>query len=164
MRNRNVGFLIVAISALIGFIIYSFNRALTDIVSATCSHGASCPMWGTLEFQTNVSMAAMAFVAVIGVYLIIFGEEKPVSQTGSSGAVVKPKKKDYSKVLDDLDEDGKKVLNAIIAEDGTIFQSQLVERTELNKVKMTRILDRLEGKGLIERKRRGMTNVVILKH
>jgi len=27
---------------------------------------------------------------------------------------------------------------------------------------MTRILDRLEGKGFVERKRRGMTNVVVL--
>ncbi|UCD02652.1 MAG: MarR family transcriptional regulator [Candidatus Aenigmatarchaeota archaeon] len=164
MRNRNVGFLIVAISALIGFIIYSFNRALTEIVSASCSHGESCPMWGTLNFQTNVSMAAMIFVAFIGVYLIVFGEEKPVSQSRSSGTVVKPKKKDYSQILADLDEEGRKVLNAIIDEDGTIFQSQLVEKTELSKVKMTRILDRLEGKGLVERKRRGMTNVVILKH
>ena len=164
MRNRNVGFLIVSISALIGFIIYSFNRALTEIVGATCTHGESCPMWGTLDFQTNVSMAVMFFVAVIGLYLIVFGEEKPVSQTRERHEKVKPKKKDYSEILKDLDEDQRKVLQAIIDEDGTIFQSSLVEKTELSKVRMTRILDRLEGKNLIERKRRGMTNVVILKH
>lgn len=37
-------------------------------------------------------------------------------------------------------------------------------KTGLTKVKVTRILDRLEGREIIERKRRGMTNVVILKH
>ena len=45
----------------------------------------------------------------------------------------------------------------------TVFQADLIEQTEFGKAKMTRILDRLEGKGYIERKRRGMTNVVVLK-
>ena len=45
----------------------------------------------------------------------------------------------------------------------TIFQSDLVEKTEFDKVKVSRILDKLEGRQLIERKRRGMTNVVVLK-
>jgi uncharacterized membrane protein len=44
-----------------------------------------------------------------------------------------------------------------------MFQSDLVEGTGMQKVKITRLLDRLEGLKLIERKRRGMTNVVILK-
>ena len=44
-----------------------------------------------------------------------------------------------------------------------MFQSSLVNETKLSKVKVTRILDRLEGKSLIERKRRGMSNVIILK-
>jgi len=44
MRNRIVGFLIIGIAALIGLIVYLFNRALTDIISTACSHGTSCPM------------------------------------------------------------------------------------------------------------------------
>jgi len=46
MRNQIVGTLIVGIAVLIGFIIFFFNRALTDIVDIACSHGPSCPMWG----------------------------------------------------------------------------------------------------------------------
>jgi len=45
-----------------------------------------------------------------------------------------------------------------------MFQSELVDENGYTKVKVTRILDKLEGRGLIERRRRGMTNVVILKH
>ena len=45
---------------------------------------------------------------------------------------------------------------------GTIFQSDLVEKSDFSKVKVSRILDKLEGRQLIERKRRGMTNVVVL--
>ena len=65
--------------------------------------------------------------------------------------------------MKDFNDDEKKIFNEIVKEN-SIFQSELVDRTGLNKVKVTRSLDKLEGKGLIERKRRGMTNVVILKH
>ena len=58
----------------------------------------------------------------------------------------------------------KVVFGKIIDSNGSIFQSEIVERTKFNKVKVTRILDRLEGMNLIERKRRGMTNIIILKH
>ena len=44
-----------------------------------------------------------------------------------------------------------------------MYQSDVMKELELSKVKVTRILDRLEGKGILERKRRGMTNIVILK-
>ena len=45
---------------------------------------------------------------------------------------------------------------------GAIFQADLVEKSGFSKVKVSRILDKLEGRGLIERKRRGMTNMVII--
>ena len=70
----------------------------------------------------------------------------------------------YQKIMNTLNEDEKLILNTIISSEGTIFQSDLVEKTQINKVKITRILDKLEGKNLTERKRRGMTNIVILKH
>ena len=152
MENKHVGFLVIVIAALIGFIIYSFNAALTDIVNAICSHGASCPMWGTIQFQTNVSMALMGFVALIGVYLIFFSRES-----------IAPKKKSFPEP-EGLTGDEKNVFEKIKEAEGSIFQSELVEKAELSKVRITRILDKLEGKGLIERKRRGMSNIVLLKH
>ena len=44
-----------------------------------------------------------------------------------------------------------------------MFQADLVDKCGFGKVKVTRILDGLENKGLVERKRRGMSNIVILK-
>jgi uncharacterized membrane protein len=44
------------------------------------------------------------------------------------------------------------------------MQSDIVNNTSLTKVKVTRLLDKLEGKGLVERRRRGMGNLVVLKH
>ncbi len=154
MRNKQVGILLMGVSLLIGFIVFSFNKALKDIVSDSCSHGPECAMWGTIELQTNISIGLILFILLGGAYLFFSGRK-----IDSSAEF----KKDNSKILKKLNEDEKFVLDKIKEEDGSIFQSTLVEKTEFNKVKITRILDRLEGLNIIERKRRGMTNVVILK-
>jgi uncharacterized membrane protein len=63
-----------------------------------------------------------------------------------------------------LTNEEKKVFEKIIEAQGSVFQSEIIDKTNFNKVKVSRILDKLEGLGLIERRRRGMTNIVILKH
>jgi len=171
MKNKIVGTLIIGIAALIGFIIFSFNRALTKIVDISCEHGPDCPMYGTISFQTNIGLFFMIFVILIGLYLIFFGkEEKIVTKTITKfkkiSNQIEPKKitkENYQGIISKLDNSEKQVFEKVIESEGTIFQSDLVDKTNFTKVKVTRILDKLEGKGLIERKRRGMTNVVILK-
>ena len=162
MKNRTVGILVIAIALLIGFIIFWFNKALSEIVNTSCTHGPSCPMWGTIDFQTKTSLGIMGFVVLIGLYLVFFVKEEKVKTEQVSEKKIS--KENYEKIMGKLNADEKIVLEKIIESQGTIFQSDLVEKTSFTKVKMTRILDRLEGKALIERKRRGMTNVVILKH
>ncbi len=164
MNNRIVGFLIIGIAALIGFIIFSFNKALTNIVNTTCTHGPTCPMWGTIDFQTNVSIGIMIFVASIGLYLILFGKEEKLDAINNQTEPKKITKENYQQVLSKLNKDEKLILEKIIEAQGAIFQSELVEKTNFSKAKVTRILDRLEVMGIIERRRRGMTNLVILKH
>jgi uncharacterized membrane protein len=165
MENRFVGLLVIGIAALMVFIVLSFNLAMTDIVNASCSHGASCPMWGTIAFQTNMSIAIIAVVAVIGIFLTFFGDSEMVTSRFSGKIEVKEiNKEHYEDVLSTLKPNEKQVLEQVIEAKGTVFQSEIVEKTEFSRVKVTRVLDSLEGKGLIERKRRGMTNVVVLKH
>ena len=168
MRNRIVGIVVIGIAALIGFIIFTFNKALSNIIDTACTHGTVCPMWGTLKAQTNISIGIVVFIVIIGLYLIFFGrEEKIITEVRTVKQQIKPHeitKDNYDKILGKLNSDEKSVLEKVIDAKGTIFQSELVDKTEFNKVKVTRILDKLEGMGVIERKRRGMTNVVILKH
>ena len=169
MENKYVGFLIIGIAILMAFIVLSFNTAMTEIVNASCSHGSSCPMWGTIDFQTNMSIAIIVFVVLIGAFLVFSKDEKVVERVVEK--VVKPqikadkiKKENYEEVMKDLTEEEKKLLGIVIDEEGTIFQSSIVEKSGFSKVKVSRVLDKLQGKGLIDRRRRGMTNVVILKH
>lgn len=168
MKNRIVGILIVGLAILIGFIVFLFNRALIKIVNTSCSHGSACPMWGTIDFQTNLSIGIMIFIIVIGAYLIFFGkEEKIVTKIKTVKQQIEPKninKENYQKIMKELNNDERLIFEKVIESNGSIFQSDLVDKTNFTKVKVTRILDKLEGIGLIERKRRGMTNIIILKH
>jgi len=63
--------------------------------------------------------------------------------------------------LTNLDE--KRIVSLIIDEGGTIFQGQLVDRSGYSKSKVSLILDRLEAKKILERKRHGMSNAIVLK-
>jgi len=170
MKNRLVGVIIVIFSGLMGFMIWLFNNALSQIVNDSCSHGPTCPMWGTISFHTNLSLGIMIAVALLGVYFIFFAKDEPRLIKEIHHKVVKeqinPKKFDkghFQKVLGTLDTDEKLIFEKILNKEGTIFQSELVDET-YTKVKVTRILDKLEGRGLIERRRRGMTNIVMIKH
>ncbi len=69
-----------------------------------------------------------------------------------------------NKIVRTMKPEEKKIYNILNGAEGAIFQAELVEKSGYSKVKVSRILDRLEGKGLVERKRRGMTNIVIAKY
>ncbi|MBW6461613.1 MAG: MarR family transcriptional regulator [DPANN group archaeon] len=160
MQDKTTGYFILTISALVGFIIYLFNKALKDIVAVSCDHGDACPMWGSINFQTNISLAIMTTLIIIGLYLI-FAENIKEHILKKTKVNTKINKTDLLKKARNPEE--KLILECILEKGNTIFQSDLVDKTKLSKVKITRILNRLETRNIIERKRRGMTNIVILK-
>ncbi len=162
MKNKNVGFLITGIAIIIGIIVLIFNLGMRKIVAQSCGHGTSCSMYGTITLQTWISLAIAALVLVIGLFLIYSKEEKEIIVKKVKQKVEVEKKRkpiDYSK----LTKEEKNIVKIVEEAEGTIFQSDLVEKSGFSKVKVSRILDKLEGRQLIERKRRGMTNVVVLK-
>ncbi|MFZ8830180.1 MAG: helix-turn-helix transcriptional regulator [Candidatus Aenigmatarchaeota archaeon] len=168
MKNRYFGVIILIIAGLIGFIVYSFNRALKKIGSMSCPMGTACPMWATIEFQTNVSIAIMVLVVAIGMYFIFFGDEvrviTKVKRVKPKVEMKKVSKDSYKEIFNKLSPDERTVLEKVIDAEGAIFQSELIEKTKFSKAKVTRILDKLEANGLIERKRKGMSNIVVLKN
>ena len=160
MENKNVGFLVIGISILIIAIVFIFNNALKEIVGASCSatHGAEvCPMYDTITTQTYLATAIVGILIIIGLVLIFAKPDEKV-------IVRKVKEKKLKKKIDlsGFRPEEKQVFK-LIQENETIFQADLIEKTGFGKAKMSRIIDRLEGNGLVERKRRGMTNVVVLK-
>ncbi len=159
MENKHVGYLVLGISTLIGIIVFLFNNAMNQFLDASCNLAGhtSCVMHDTLKQQTYLSLAIVGILVVIGLVLIF---NKPDERI----VIRKIKDKKIERKIDTskLRSDEKQALK-IIQENRAVFQSDLIERTGFGKAKMTRIIDRLEGMGLVERKRRGMTNVVVLK-
>jgi len=159
MENKSFGFMMLGISAVIIAIIFLFQKALEEIVKASCGleHGKTCPMYATITQQTSLAIAIVGIIVVIALILI---SSKPKERI----IIKKIKEKKQRKRVDltGFRPDEKKVFK-IIKENKTMFQGDLIEETEFTKAKMTRILDKLEGHGLIERKRRGLTNIVVLK-
>jgi uncharacterized membrane protein len=57
-----------------------------------------------------------------------------------------------------------KAIYEIIADSGgSCLQGEIVDKSKMSKVTVSRILDKLEMRGLVERRRHGMSNIVVLK-
>ena len=149
----------MGLSVVITFIIFLFNRALTEIIDSSCTMAGhtSCTMEQTLNQQTYLSFGITAIIVIIALALMFTKPNERVVIRKVKDKLVE-KKVDLSKFR----PEEKQVYN-LIKSSGAIFQADLIEKTGFGKAKVTRIIDRLEGHSLVERKRRGMTNVVVLK-
>ena len=160
MENKNVGYILLGISLLVILIIFMFNSTLTDIVDSSCTlaHGEEyCPMYDTINKQTYLALGIVGLLILVSLVLIF---NKPKEKVIIKKVIEKQKKKEFD--LTGLTGEEKQVYNMVL-DNKAIFQGDIIEKTGFGKAKMTRIIDRLEGRGLVERKRRGMTNIVVLK-
>ncbi|MBS3167433.1 MarR family transcriptional regulator [Candidatus Woesearchaeota archaeon] len=155
MKTKGIGIVILGMAILMLSLVIMFNRALTQIVNTSCSHGDTCPMWGTLDFYTNLSLGLIIAIILIGLFLVFLKDNSVLNRLFNTEKLKSHKP---------LSLEESQIIKLITESNGSIFQSEIVEKTNMPKVKISRILDRLEGHGLIERKRRGMTNMVLLKH
>lgn len=159
MENKNVGWLIIGIAIVMAIVVLLFNSVLKDNLGLTCSHGPTCEMYSNLKVQTGISLSVVAIILAIGLFLLFSKpKEKIIIQTKTKTITEKKKPLDLS----GLDSKEKEVIKLIQEENGAIFQATLMEKLGTGKVGITRLLDKLEAKQLIERKRRGMNNVVVL--
>ena len=156
MENKNTGLLVMGIAVVMIIIIFIFNSALKDIVGETCTHGPSCSMYDTIKTQTWLSLSIAGIILIVGIFIMF---NKPKEKI----VVKKIKEKKKKLNLEGLDKREREVVNILQKENGTIFQATLMEKINTGKVGLTRLLDKLEAKQIIERKRRGMNNIVILK-
>jgi len=93
------------------------------------------------------------------IYLLLVGKSKVVGKDETSLM-----RSNWDKILERLSNpDERKIIQIIIDEGGTIFQSQLIEKSGYSKSKVSLVLDKLEARRILERRRHGMSNVVVLK-
>ena len=106
-------------------------------------------------------IAVAVYILIIGIVMVFAKEEtKTIEKTITK--TIKEKKKPLD--LSGLDGKEKELVKLIQENSGAMFQAELMEKLGVGKVGMTRMLDKLEAKQIIERKRRGMNNIVIIKN
>lgn len=164
--KKQVGLSMMILAVLLFGIGYAYissaERALLEghVVASdgTCTHSDEevCPFAQLNELSGPKHVALILDVVLFGIGLFLF--------LSKSDEQVKEKQKDKaSKAKPDLRGEEATIYNHVVSAEGMMYQNDIVAKTGLSKVKVTRILDKLEAKGLIERRRRGMTNVIILK-
>lgn len=158
LDNKMTGIIIIILGVLMLPVLASLTIELgkaNEILHADCPLPEDvCPLHTTLPAQSVIGFTLSGLIIVFGLILVFTSRKEQIVEEEKSERV--------KKILKTLEPDEKKVYD-LVAESGTIFQSEFMEKTGFSKVKITRILDKLEAKGLVERRRRGMTNVVMLK-
>lgn len=152
---REVGVVLVLVAVAMAFLLVSFLNTLTEMSHESCSCGDTCEM----ERFNIPWVFYVGFISVLVVFFVgisMFAKGRVLYGEADSKGVWLDK-------LEGLEGDEKKLYKLIIDSGGALFQSELPEKTGLSKVKVTRTLDKLESLRLLERRRRGLTNIVVLK-
>jgi hypothetical protein len=148
-----------------GAAIISISVAVTKSSGLKSSIGLPATILG-LDIITIISGGGFiaGFVLVLiaslwGILLHINASSKSIR-----GTIRRAGKEELRRVnVNDLPEQEKSLLLLIRKNHGTIMQNRLVTESGLSRAKITRLLSRLEAKGTIERRRMGMTNLIISK-
>jgi uncharacterized membrane protein len=156
-----IGLILMVMSMALFIIMYNFSAEMLQLIDSehggSCTTYEGCPHIAVLN-QAYVGYGLSAIIFVIGVFLLFYGG-KPAKIEASENE----RKKKWEEKIKTLTGDEKLVYEKIIASNGVMFQSDLVERSGFPKAKVSRLLDRMEAGGLVERKRRGMANAIVLK-
>lgn len=111
----------------------------------------------TLYDVTMLIVAALT-AGISGTYLLLFDRRMATGDIAFNG-----KRNGYEKILPTLKEDERKVFQSVLDSEGIIAQSELSDLTGVSKSNVSRALDLLESRGYVERRRRGMGNIIVLK-
>jgi uncharacterized membrane protein len=161
LSAKHLGVLLLGLSLLLFIVFASTTLEMIKASEQQCREvcgidmDTACPHASSIPLQSYIGFTLASVVAVVGVLVLLSGNRYREQLT--------ERQKMLEQELAALKGDEKTVFKAILDADGAIFQSELIDKTGFSKVKVTRLLDKLEARGLVERRRRGMTNLVLAK-
>ena len=158
---KTAGYLLISSSAILLLVLTFVKTDFDKQAAFLCEkfHENQLDMQQCPAHKSNTSWLIMSAFGIAflmlgaGFYLLFM--VKPSAE--------EPKKNFKHVDASKLSNEENKVYEIIKAKEGSAYQTDLIRETGFSKVKITRILDRLEAKDILERKRRGMTNIIVLK-
>ncbi|MBD3262745.1 MAG: MarR family transcriptional regulator [Candidatus Altiarchaeales archaeon] len=151
---RKIGAAIIFASFLMILLLIWFIDTLSSMSRESCTCGDTC---GMVYFEVPPTF----YLGLLGVCLLLFSGIYLTVKGDSMGET--DNKKRWMERLEKLGGEEETVYKLIADAGGTLFQTEISEKTGLSKVKVTRVLDKLESRRLVERRRRGLVNIVVLK-
>jgi len=158
--RKKIGILLVGLSLLL-FLILILSKTEVDVQEAFLCEAVhsnptltmeQCPAHGGGTSWLLLAAFALSFlILVAGIVLLL-----PPRQQ-------QPKREFKDIDTSSMDAEEKMIYQILRQHNGAKYQSELMKETGFSKVKMTRILDRMTAEGILDRQRRGMTNLVVLK-
>jgi len=161
---KRIGIVLIIVGVIVGIFGYwlkSYNDSIAQVQlneTGTCYLPNGTCLHATSDSIFYVTTAIAIFLVALGTYLILMKggphttkkiesviEKKPIAETGK------------------LSPELRQIYDVIIQSNGAILQGEIVSKSGMDKVKVSRLLDKLEMLGMIERRRHGMSNLVVVK-
>ncbi len=156
-NNASLGIILIIFSVLLIAIVSSLKVDMDEQGAYLCElvdldptlNMEECPAHknNSSSWLVMIAFSIALLILAVGIYLSFFHKKN------------KNNKINISK----LDDEEKKIIKIVEENGGSAYQSDIVKELELSKVQVTRVLDKLENKNILERKRRGMANLIVLK-
>lgn len=158
------GVLISAIVLMISVLLLIDRLLATGPVQLILEDGRAIPVEGASYFSLN-EVLFFIITAWLGgmsfLYIILYPKEK--GTTDIIGAGITENKNTALLAANMLEGDEKTVFREII-DNNEILQRELILKTGFSEPKVSRLLDKLERRGLVLRMRDGMGNRIMLKN
>ncbi|HLC64967.1 MAG TPA: hypothetical protein VJI46_02465 [Candidatus Nanoarchaeia archaeon] len=156
--TKTIGYSLIGLAVVLLALLIFVKSDVDEQAATLCVefHENDLPMEECPAHTSNVSWLIVSAFAIsflilgVGIYLLFIPKASEKREF---------KHVDASK----FDEEERKFYDIIRSKGGSAYQTDLIKETGFSKVKVSRILDKLESQEVLERKRRGMTNIVVLK-
>lgn len=155
MNQKSLGYSLIVLSAVLLIVLTLVKINVDEQGAFLCELAAENPGIRMEDCPAHRSNTSWYILLSFGLAVLILA--------GGLYMIYTPIKQEKKANTSKLNDEEKKIYELIKEKEGSVYQSDLIKMTGLSKVKITRILDKMEGKGVIDRKRRGMTNIIILK-
>jgi uncharacterized membrane protein len=165
MKQKKIGGVILVLSLLFAIMLFYIIGNLNDQSQVLgCNPSQECTQVSNSLSLSHFISGLISAIFAFGIYLLIFG--------GTDEAIIRRLERDTREKLESekfnilckaLDSFERKVITSVKEQEG-ISQPTLRLRTNLSKAKLSRVLQDLEKKNLILRKKDKKTNLIYLSH
>lgn len=164
METKKLGFLIIGMSVVLGFIMFSYMSQLNmQEEQNNCNPTEECKQINSLFGLSHIAVGFLAFIFALGFYLLFFNKrEQAILKRMEDEKNIDMENNQFEALLKPMDDNEKAIIKAIKNQEG-ITQSTLKYRVNLSKAKVSQVLTQFEKRNLIVRNIKGKTYEIFLR-